>query len=339
MTTERNLQIGLVLSGGIAGLAYGLLLRYILFTKSLSMVLPLMSIAFLMLGPFVMGFISVWLIERSRPVHIVFWIFFPWAPVIAGVLLSIAALWEGFICAIMFAPLGMVLGSAGGALGGLVGKHQRLSASRNIVVVSILFLPLMLGPWEQRVFSRTEIREVKTFIDINAPASLVWRNIERVPPIQAAELPPSWARSIGFPAPIEATLSHQGVGGIRHATFAGGVLFIENIDVWEPETRLAFSIHPQTAQIPPTTLDAHVTVGGPFFDVLRGEYTLEKRANGITRLHLSSRERVSTDFDWYAHLWTDAVMRDLQRSILHVIRTRCQAGRPLPEHASPRAER
>jgi hypothetical protein len=326
MTSERNLQVGTVLFGGIGGLAYGLLLRYMLFTKTISMVVPVMSIAFLMLGPFTIGFLSVWLIERSRPIHIVYWIFFPWAPVVAGVLFSIAALWEGFICAIMFAPVGMVFASAGGALGGLLGKRQRLGSSANIIAACILFFPLMVGPWEHRVFLRNEIREVQTSIDIQATPAKVWRNIERVLPIQVAELPSSWARSIGFPAPIEATLSYRGVGGVRHATFAGGVLFIENVDVWEPERRLAFSIHAQSAQIPPTTLDEHVTVGGPFFDVLRGVYELEPLPNGVTRLHLSSQERVSTDFDWYAHLWTDAVMRDLQNTILQVIRHRCEAG-------------
>jgi hypothetical protein len=324
MTSERNLQVGLVLTGGMGGLAYGLLLRYLIFSKTLSMVLPIMSVAFLMLGPFAIGMFSVWLIERSRPLHIVYWIFFPWAPVIAGVLLSIAALWEGFICAIMFAPIGMVFASGGGVLGGLVGKHQRLNSSRSIVAACILFFPLIVGPWEHRIFLRNEVREIQTLVDIQAPPLTVWQNIERVPPIRAAELPPSWARSIGFPAPIEATLSYQGVGGVRHATFAGGILFVEKVDVWEPEHRLAFSIHAQTAQIPPTTLDQHVTVGGPFFDVLRGEYRLEGLRDGTTRLHLSSQERVSTDFDWYAHLWTDAVMRDLQTSILEVIRQRCE---------------
>jgi hypothetical protein len=52
----------------------------------------------------------------------------------------------------------------------------------------------------------------------------------------------------------------------------------------------------ETEQIPPTTLDEHVTVGGKFFDVLHGEYTLEALHSGSTRLHLVSRHRVSTDF-------------------------------------------
>ena len=69
--------------------------------------------------------------------------------------------------------------------------------------------------------------------------------------------------------------SHEGVGGVRHATFAGGVLFIETVDVWQPDRRLAFSIHAETTQIPAATLDEHVRVGGEFFNVLRGEYVIE----------------------------------------------------------------
>jgi hypothetical protein len=154
--------------------------------------------------------------------------------------------------------------------------------------------------------------------------SVVWDQIKSVPEIRKDELQPSWSRRIGFPDPIAATLSHEGVGGVRQASFSGGVLFIETVDVWEPGHRLAFSIHPETAQIPNTTLDEHVTVGGPYFDVLRGEYRIEPLSNGKVRLHLTSWQRVSTDFNWYAHLWTDAVMSDLQKRILYVVQQRAE---------------
>ena len=126
------------------------------------------------------------------------------------------------------------------------------------------------------------------------------------------------------PNPLEATLSHEGVGGVRHATFDGGILFVETIDTWEPQHKLGFSIHADTANIPPTTLDEHVTVGGRFFDVLYGEYVIEPLPGGGVRLHLLSRHRLSTDFNWYAHFWTDAVMRDLQQRILLVVKNRSE---------------
>lgn len=170
-----------------------------------------------------------------------------------------------------------------------------------------------------------DLRTVENTVDIRATPEVVWRNIQRVAAIRRSELPDSWSRKIGFPDPIEATLSREGVGGVRNASFTGGVLFIETIDVWEPQRRLAFSISAQTDQIPATTLDEHVRVGGPYFDVLHGEYWLEPLATGVTRLHLSSRHRVATDFNWYAHFWTDAIMSDLQKRILFVIRNRCES--------------
>jgi hypothetical protein len=185
-------------------------------------------------------------------------------------------------------------------------------------------LPLLLSSFEPRFLLHQDMRNVESVIDIAAPPAAVWQNIERVPRIRAAELPSSWSHTIGFPDPVEATLSREGVGGVRHASFEGVVLFIETIDVWEPERRLGFSIRAQTEQIPKTTLDEHVTVGGKFFDVLYGEYRLEPLPNGQTRLHLLSRHRVSTDFNWYAHLWADGVMSDLQRRILVVVKNRSE---------------
>ena len=42
-------------------------------------------------------------------------------------------------------------------------------------------------------------------------------------------------------------------------------------------------------------------------------------------LHLTSRERLSTHVNPYAGIWTDAVMRAIQKQILVVIRNRCEA--------------
>jgi hypothetical protein len=197
--------------------------------------------------------------------------------------------------------------------------------TRSLTLSCVLALPLLVTPWEARVFSQNELRRVNTSIVIHGSPEAIWQNIERVRGIRPSELPSSWTHEIGFPAPVEATLSSEGVGGVRHASFTGGVLFIENVDEWVPNSRLAFSIHAQTDQIPKRTLDDHVRVGGRFFDVLSGEYVIEPLSNGVVRLHLSSELRLSTDFNWYAGLWTDAIMKDVQTTILKVIQNRCES--------------
>jgi hypothetical protein len=150
----------------------------------------------------------------------------------------------------------------------------------------------------------------------------VWREIVSVRTITPEEQRPALFTTLGFPRPLSATLSRDGVGGVRLARFERGILFVETVTEWEPDARLKFTIAAQTDSIPPSTLDDHVTIGGPYFDVLSGEYRIEPAANGGVRLHLRSELRVSTTFNLYASLWADAVMRSIQDNILGVIQRR-----------------
>src|SRR5262249_22762728 len=146
--------------------------------------------------------------------------------------------------------------------------------------------------------------------------------VVEVPTIRRDELRPALFTRLGFPRPINATLDRHGVGGRRYARFDRGVLFIETITDWDEQRRLRFTIDPQTDSIPPSTLDRHVTIGGPYFDVLTGTYTLEPRPEGGVLLHLASELRVSTHFNPYAEPWVDAIMRSIQRDILEVLKAR-----------------
>jgi len=209
-------------------------------------------------------------------------------------------------------------------LGGLVGRATSKPLRRPPTLFAVAALPLLLVLIEIQIPNPAEIRTVQTEILIHAPAEIVWQNIERVRAISVRELPHSWVNRIGFPRPIEATLSRESVGGVRHASFAGGLTFTETVNEWRPEKDLRFSIRANTAAIPTSTLDEHVTIGGAYFDVLEGEYSLEGRPDGVL-LHLASRERLSTHLNPYAGAWTDAVMRAIQEQILQVVRARAEA--------------
>ena len=313
--------------GAVVGVFYGVCVRLVLQFFPENKAAIVMTVGFIIFMPIVMGFVAVFIAERKNPCGVATWLLLPWASVAGALLASMLLAWEGLICILMFAPIALVLASIGGVIAGLIGRWIRPSRSQGTTLACIAILPLLIMFWEGHgpVLARQDLRTVANSIDINAPASVVWGNIERVRAIRSEELPSSWSHRIGFPDPIEATLSFEGAGGVRQASFTGGLLFTEIIDLWEPEKRLAFSIHAHTAQIPETTLDQHVRVGGQYFDVLRGEYDLEPLPNGQVRLYLSSRQRVSTDFNWYAHLWTDAIMADLQQRILHVVKQRCEA--------------
>jgi hypothetical protein len=284
-----------------------------------------MTLTFLLGGPIVIGFLTVNRAAASRPIG--FWksVVLPWLSVV----FMLAVLWlffiEGGICILMAAPIALFCSSVGGLVAALLARNLRLSGR---TVTCIAILPLLLAPADAHLTPPLETRTVATEIRIHASPQTIWQNIERVPAISPAELQPNWTHRIGFPRPVEATLSYEGVGGVRHASFEHGLLFIETVTAWQPNQRLAFTIKADTAHIPPTTLDEHVTIGGRYFDVLDGEYALEPLPNGDVILHLTSRQRLSTDFNNYAGLWSDAVMQSLQTSILQVIQHRCEKPGP-----------
>ena len=103
-------------------------------------------------------------------------------------------------------------------------------------------------------------------------------------------------------------------------------MFVETITDWRPQEALSFDIKADTGSIPPTTLDEHVTVGGPYFDVLEGRYRIERGGEGTVLLQLSSVHRLSTRFNFYSGVWTDFIMRDIQNNILGIIKHRCEDG-------------
>jgi len=58
--------------------------------------------------------------------------------------------------------------------------------------------------------------------------------------------------------------------------------------------------------------------------VLNGTYWIEPLGGGRVMLHLSSDQRLSTRFNFYSHLWTEALMANLQNYILRIIKARCE---------------
>jgi hypothetical protein len=311
-----------LLAGTVLGVVYGLLFRLSVGgNHGLPNHTATMTFSFLVLGSFFVGFLTVYMSEKVVHRSAYLWVAEPWPSILFACLLSVLFRIEGWICLVFALPIALVFSSIGGLVGGAVARRSDTSAR---TVSCLAILPFLLAPAETYLNAPVQKRSVASEIIIHASPRAIWQNVIRVPAISPSELQPTWTHRIGFPRPVEATLSYEGTGGVRHASFERGLVFIETVTAWEPEHRISFSIKADTAHIPSTTLDEHVTIGGPYFDVLDGEYRLESLPNGDTLLHLTSHQRLSTDFNSYAGLWSDAVMQNLQTSILKVIQHRCE---------------
>ncbi|MFN8392976.1 MAG: hypothetical protein U0136_21965 [Bdellovibrionota bacterium] len=304
------------------GLLWGVVIRSGFSVPSFMPYMTVMSTGFLFLIPLLLGCLTILFLPAEAPVRRWEIVFLPWVTVSLSMLVAGLVGFEGLICIVMAAPIWLIFASIGGAVGSVI-RRSRLSELHAFVLV-LLISPLGISVLEQLVSPSVELRTITNETLIRAEPEVVWQNIRTVKTISAGELRPSLVRSMGFPDPIAAELSGEGIGAVRRATFQGGVEFTETVTEWQPNEVIAFHIQANTDKIPRTTLDEHVTIGGDYFDTLQGKYEILPLSDGSVRLRLSSDHRLSTHFNWYAGIWSDFVMSEIQSNILHVIRRRCE---------------
>jgi hypothetical protein len=305
------------LVGVLAGASYGLLARFMIRANAWNdSPFTVMTLGFLFLVPVAMGYITVAAMERPT------WrdrLIAPWGPCALVALAAALFAWEGAICIVMALPVMLAFSS----LGGFVARA--MSSKRYVVAPIVALLPWAVMPAERGLEHRTRYTTSVSEITIAAPPAIVWPLVVSVDTILPAEQRRALFTSMGFPRPIAATIDRSGVGGVRTATFERGVVFREAVTEWIPERRLRFTIDP--IAVPDGALDPHVTIGGPYFDVLNGTYELHALDGGRTRLVLKSEHRTSTAFNLYAAWWADRVMASIQRNILAVLRDRAERAR------------
>lgn len=307
------------------GVLYGLVCQIAPRAPSFRDLYGVMSFGYVFILPLVIGALVVAAAEEQLRRSWWFRIFGSWPAVCLCLLVAVLVGWEGSICLIMAIVVMLPLATIGGVISGIVLSRidrDRLHAS---VLLPILFSPLASAYIESYLELPVIHRTAETAIDIAATPGDVWQEIIRVPKI--SEPIDGLFYRMGFPKPVQATLSHEGKGGVRRAEFEGGLLFIETITEWQPEQVLSFAIAADPSSVPVTTLDEHVVVGGRYFDVLEGTYRIERRDDGTTSLHLSSRFRISTRFNFYAGWWARLLMTDIQESILTVLKSRAEKRR------------
>jgi hypothetical protein len=315
-----------LLSGVIVGILYGLVcqagMRFN--NEVVKNLYGVMSFGYVFLMPLAMGVTTVWAAPSEARRNIWYCLFMPWLTTILALLFSLAVGWEGAICFVMAGVIFVPLSTVGGLLAYLAFNVNKNRTLTPVMLSLMVASPPLSAVVEAQMDLPQQMYTVATSIPIAAPTATVWHNIIRVPAIH--EPITGTFYKMGFPRPIEATLSHEGIGGVRHAIFDKHLEFIETITDWEDQRKLSFAIKSDPSSIPTTTLDAHVTVGGRYFDVLQGTYEIEPIDATHSILHLSSHFRVSTRFNFYASLWARFLMKDIQESILTVIRERCQSG-------------
>lgn len=232
---------------------------------------------------------------------------------------------EGWACWLMVLPVFLVFASTGG-IAAASWRRKKEERKQNLYISIVLFLPFLVAPVEKLIGEVSGTYKAYTYIDITAPKEKIWSHVTRVSEISEAEDKGWLTRNLGFPRPIRAELDYEGVGASREAIFSKGLVFYEQVQQYEHQKTMIFSIKANPYDIPSTTMDEHVVIGGEYFDVLNGTYELEQLSGTTFRLHLFSHFQLNTTFNFYASWWATWIMKDIQNNILQVIKNRCEIG-------------
>lgn len=303
--------------------AYAIILRLIFGVSTWKELFFVMSLSFLFCLPTAVGALAIYFSNVEQVRKLWYRVFMPWIPVFVFLIITLAVALEGWACWLMVLPLFLIAASLGGLLGGYF-KMKKQSANLSISV--LVLLPLFMSPIEAMVGSIPGTYQAYTFIDINAPADVIWSNVTRVREINEAQDKGWLTRTLGFPRPVKAELNYEGVGAYREAIFTNGLVFHETVSEYIHQQKMVFSIKAYPHEIPSTTMDEHVVIGGAYFDVLNGTYELEKLTDTTHRLHLYSHFELNTTFNFYASWWARWIMKDIQNNILQVEKQRAEEG-------------
>ena len=319
MTKEKILTALKILAFPIG---YALILRLMYDVPALEETFRMMSVTFLFILPAIIGFLTVALSGEDAVRQFTYRFFMPWLPIFLFFLITLVFAIEGWPCLVMILPVFLVAGS----VGGLIAGYFKLRKKNNKVYVSLLvLLPLLTSPAESLIGTEPVSYKAYTYIDIQAPAEKIWDNVTRVREISAAQDKGYLTNMLNFPRPVKAELNFEGVGAYREAIFTNGLVFHETVTEYTDNQRMSFTIKALPHEIPLTTMDEHLVVGGRYFDVLNGTYEMEELNDKTIRLHLWSNFRLTTGFNFYASWWATAIMKDIQNNILQIQKLRAEA--------------
>lgn len=282
--------------------------------------LEIMSSTFLISLPIIVGFVTIWLWNHDNQKSKIFQVCYSWIPILAFFVITLLLSIEGWACWIMMLPVFLVLSSVGGLLAGYFKNRDH----KNTYLTLVLLLPFIIGPIENVIPRPKNAYTVFTSIEIVGSKEEIWKNVTRVREISRQEDDSRFSRWLGFPRPIQAELDFEGVGAHRQAIFDKGLVFDENVTEYEHQKMMKFTIVADPYNIPSTTMDEHIVIGGDYFNVLNGSYRLVSISENKYRLELDSEFILNTTFNYYASFWADQIMRDIQVNILNVIKERVE---------------
>jgi uncharacterized membrane protein YhaH (DUF805 family) len=261
--------------------------------------------------PFLSGFVSSWFLNIGTPHS-------RWKTIGVSTLTTLAIgvtllglRYEGLICLLMALPLALPFSIAGGLVALYVLRCRNRTSTPPTFAAWLAILPIAMFA-EHVAKLEPPVVSVTTRVRIDAPASVVWKNVIAFPPLAAPE---EWLFRAGIAYPTSAQIVGSGPGAVRYCRFSTGD-FVEPIIVWDEDRLLAFDVSAQPQSMrelsPWKIVPPH----------LERNYMRSKRGQ-FRLIALNDRQTLLEGTTWYQdYFWPQAYWRAWSDGIIHRIHLR-----------------
>jgi Polyketide cyclase / dehydrase and lipid transport len=232
----------------------------------------------------------------------------------------LAFAWEGIICLAMAAPIGFLFTYLGFLIGNALSKSKLNNSTPTAIILLMLSVPSLMA-FENNIKISDDIRSVTTSIEINASPETVWKNVVAFPQLKE---PTEFIFKTGIAYPINATISGQGVGAVRHCNFSTGS-FVEPIITWDKPKLLKFSVDEQPEPMKEISFyDIHPNHLHGFWVSKQGQFKLTALPNGHTLLEGTTWyvNKIKPNFYWT--IWSDYIVHKIHQRVLEHIKIQAE---------------
>ncbi|MFM2224776.1 MAG: hypothetical protein RJA07_978 [Bacteroidota bacterium] len=298
---------------------YGITIRiaFGLFDQSFE----IMSIVFLILVPFIIGYLTIVFLPKHKVLNYGLAFFRPWLTCLIILAITIFLKVEGAICWIMIYPLFSIAAGIGGMIALYFRRKKNVKedevylddyAKKDTLKLSmIMILPLLFGFVEGDKLSNIKNMEVAKVIIVNAPIHDVWNTITSKKINSINPNKKTFSVLLGFPAFKYAIADSIFKGSKRYSYYDKGLVFNETVEDYKVNDFIKLKLHCNPDSIPANVMDEHILIGGKHANIEMDEYKLIGIDKNHTKLILSSQFSINTPINWYASIWANYLMGDI----------------------------
>ena len=267
--------------------------------------------------PFCLGLFSTLIYSSRTPRTLGECLLISVAPMVLLAVGLLLLAFEGILCILMAAPLGLGLSALGGIAGYSFQAGRWMAKGRSAMMGIVLAaMPLGMG-LSPSIEGQPSLLVVQSSIEINAPPEVVWGRVVAFTQISEQR---EWLFHTGIAYPIRATLTGKGVGAVRRCEFSAGA-FVEPIQIWDEPRLLRFAVTENPAPMEELTPYQHIETPHlqGYFVSHQGQFELTRLQGNRTRL---TGTTWYTDRIWpsaYWQMWSDYIVHRIHLRVLRHI--------------------